>query len=101
MEHEVLQTSSHGLKNTAIWRLLDGRGATPEVAKRTPVANRAAAGRLDFVLQVQMLPMLHSDKVSRISPKMLKVGSCSMARGATSDVMAHVPVAHCTGAGPV
>ncbi len=53
VENEALQSSSHGLKNTAIWRLLDGPGATPEVAARTPVANRTAAGRLDFVLQVQ------------------------------------------------
>ena len=52
MSNEVLQTSSHGLKNTAIWRLLDGPGATPEVAAHTPVASRTAAGRLDFVLQV-------------------------------------------------
>ncbi|CAL5218604.1 g301 [Coccomyxa viridis] len=51
VENEALQSSSHGLKNTAIWRLLDGPGATPEVAARTPVANRTAAGRLDFVLQ--------------------------------------------------
>ena len=54
MENEALQSSSHGLKNTAIWRLLDGPGATPEVAARTPVANRTAAGRLDFVLQVEI-----------------------------------------------
>ena len=54
VENEALQSSSHGLKNTAIWRLLDGPGATPEVAARTPVANRTAAGRLDFVLQVKL-----------------------------------------------
>ena len=52
VNNEALQTSSHDLKDTAIWRLLDGPGATPEVAARTPVANRTAAGRLDFVLQV-------------------------------------------------
>ena len=56
MNNEALQTSSHGLKDTAIWRLLDGPGATPEVAARTPVANRTAAGRLDFVLQVLLSP---------------------------------------------
>ena len=57
MNNEALQTSSHGLKDTAIWRLLDGPGATPEVAARTPVANRTAAGRLDFVLQVLLSPI--------------------------------------------
>ena len=55
--NEALQTSSHASKNTAVWRLLDGPGATPEVAARTPVANRTAAGRLDFVLQVCFLLM--------------------------------------------
>ena len=55
VSNEVLQTCSHGLKDTAIWRLLDGPGATPEVAARTPVASRTAAGRLDFVLQVPLL----------------------------------------------
>ena len=58
--NEALQTSSHASKNTAVWRLLDGPGATPEVAARTPVANRTAAGRLDFVLQVCYLLMHQS-----------------------------------------
>ena len=57
VNNEALQTSSHGLKDTAIWRLLDGPGATPEAAARTPVANRTAAGRLDFVLQVLPPPL--------------------------------------------
>ncbi len=51
-DNEALQNTSHGLKDTAIWRLTDGPGAPPDVAARTPVANRTAAGRLDFVLQV-------------------------------------------------
>ncbi|CAL8470099.1 g9641 [Coccomyxa elongata] len=48
---EALASTSHGLKDTAIWRVTDGPGAPPELAGRTPVANRTAAGRLDFVLQ--------------------------------------------------
>lgn len=51
-DNEALQSSSHGMKDTSIWRLTDGPGARPEVAAITPVANRTAAGRLDFVLQV-------------------------------------------------
>jgi hypothetical protein len=51
-DNEALQRGSHGLRDTAIWRLTDGPGARPEVAALTPVANRTAAGRLDFVLQV-------------------------------------------------
>ena len=50
---EALASTSHGLKDTAIWRVTDGPGAPPELAGRTPVANRTAAGRLDFVLQVR------------------------------------------------
>ncbi len=50
---EALASTSHGLKDTAIWRITDGPGAPPELAGRTPVANRTAAGRLDFVLQVR------------------------------------------------
>ena len=52
-DNEALQSSSHSsMRGCAIWRLTDGPGASPEVAAATPVANRTAAGRLDFVLQV-------------------------------------------------
>ena len=51
---EALQRSSHAaLRDCAIWRLTDGPGASPEVAAQTPVGNRTAAGRLDFVLQAR------------------------------------------------
>ncbi len=54
MDAEALQSSSHAaLAGCAIWRLTDGPGASPEVAAQTPVANRTAAGRLDFVLQAR------------------------------------------------
>jgi hypothetical protein len=53
-DNEALQSSSHAaLAGCAIWRLTDGPGASPEVAAATPVANRTAAGRLDFVLQAR------------------------------------------------
>ena len=55
-----LQSASHGSQAaavSAVWRLTDGAGATPEVAARTPATNRTAAGRLDFVLQA----CLHTD----------------------------------------
>ena len=68
VNNEALQTSSHDLKDTAIWRLLDGPGATPEVAARTPVANRNAAGRLDFVLQVLPPPISVSLRIWLLYP---------------------------------
>jgi hypothetical protein len=43
--------------DSAVWRITDGRGAPPEVAATTPSSNRLAAGRLDFVLQVQADPV--------------------------------------------
>lgn len=65
--NKALQSVSHGATNTAIWRLLDGPGATPEVAARTPVANRTAAGRADFVLQVTPPAPLCIMKTSKLS----------------------------------
>jgi hypothetical protein len=78
--NEALQTSSHASKNTAVWRLLDGPGATPEVAARTPVANRTAAGRLDFVLQVRVWLMHHKAELQHLASRIsvMRVLCCTV-----------------------
>lgn len=50
-EAEVQQQAQED-QDSAVWRITDGKGAAPDVAATTPAANRMAAGRLDFVLQV-------------------------------------------------
>eukprot|EP00884_Botryococcus_braunii_P003989 jgi/Botrbrau1/13591/Bobra.0307s0010.1 len=49
-EAEVQQQAQQD-QDSAVWRITDGKGASPEAAATTPTANRMAAGRLDFVLQ--------------------------------------------------
>lgn len=50
-EAEVQQQAQED-QDSAVWRITDGKGAAPDVAATTPAANRMAAGRLDFMLQV-------------------------------------------------
>jgi hypothetical protein len=58
-EAEVQQQAQQD-QDSAVWRITDGKGASPEVAATTPTANRMAAGRLDFVLQVPPTVKIHS-----------------------------------------